>query len=450
MANMVEPGTVRAGQVVWGSHDETDPWQAATLTYENGVGAVLMIPYVSGEAQFSEQQKWFDTRDVPRTLVFADSSGKVTFSEARWYGTNPASFGMGRIIADCVVLANPRKIRDSYRVKVLRSRIDGLQEFTRFTSITDDFADYDPEKGVTFNVLAKDEVSWRHGGYTFKMRGSASWTNDSRTLSTHSESVIESHTSRGATANDHLTAQWPIRALLLLLHGRKLSWRKHWVVDEQFPIWTLDGRAHGPYAATTDLRRTIRDQDSPEPTSGDVALPMLHLRQIGSRGLRRWMKLYEDPVFRRAIEPTVEVINGASRFLEPQFMMLALGLDAMGHYRDPTRGRNVKIQRQIERCILASGLDVSRIGSPRGIAQAFANMNNEIKHPDRGHRPEHLELSLAVDLASVIMRLQLLDLLGISKDDGAAGRRGRDVNFMFEAFRLNDRRISDAGMFVPR
>jgi hypothetical protein len=227
-----------------------------------------------------------------------------------------------------------------------------------------------------------------------------------------------------------------------------LAWRQHWVLDDQFPMWTIDGKSHGAHDVTVDLRRTIRERDSAPVDHADVALPMLNLRQLGPTRLRKWMELYADPVFRRAVEPSVEVMNGVSNFLEPQFMMLALGLDAMGHYRDASRRRNVSIQKQIERCISACGLDVSRIGTARGIAQALANMNNEIKHPDRGHRPEYIELGLAVDLAKVIMRLQLLDLLNVKQSDRDQARRSRDVNFMFGAFAANDRRISNSGNFV--
>jgi hypothetical protein len=116
--------------------------------------------------------------------------------------------------------------------------------------------------------------------------------------------------------------------------------------------------------------------------------------------------------------------------------MTAMALEAMGHYRDEQRRSNSPVQSQIKRCIDATGFDWSPIGSTRGIASALAQAYNDLKHADRGRRPDGFELSLLTPLAVMIMRLQLFDLLGLPKHvrerSGASG-----LHRVLEPFVLN-------------
>ena len=110
--------------------------------------------------------------------------------------------------------------------------------------------------------------------------------------------------------------------------------------------------------------------------------------------MQQWLDLYSDPLVRRAVEPVVEVINGATRFVEPRLLMTILGLDAMGHFRDPLREPGVPLRNQIERCLLGSALDVSALGSVQQVALAIAHVNNDIK---QGLREPLKEFNLATE-----------------------------------------------------
>lgn len=142
-------------------------------------------------------------------------------------------------------------------------------------------------------------------------------------------------------------------------------------------------------------------------------LPMFALRDLGTVGLKCWYRLYDDPIFRRFVEPAVEVINGASRFREPQLIMAAMSLEAAGHYRDPHRRPRQRLEDQVRRCVAATGHDWSAIGTEKGIARAIAKTTNDLKHADRPNRPTGVELAVVTDLAKLIMRMQILDLLRI-------------------------------------
>jgi hypothetical protein len=348
-----------------------------------------------------------------------------------------------------VVFGRPRKLKTVYKFKELVSKIDGLDDFAFFRSIDSTVAPTEDGHTVTVTVEAKEKVTCRHGGFTYTILANAPWSaTEGQSFTARSETLLETKTSRGASANEHLTAQWPVRALLILVNGRRIYWRNHRVVDDQFPTWMLAGPPREPSLLEIQLRRTIADAQQPEPKRGDVATPMFHLRDLGAKGLRKWLTLYKDETFRRAVEPAVEVINGASRFLEPQVMMAALGLDAMGHYRDQDRASRVPLFKQIQRCVIATQADWSSIGSAKGIAMAIANTNNDLKHPDRLSRPDPLELRLVSDLAIIIMRLQLFDLLELPQSLRDSFLTSNDVLNAIQAFKRNGVSIDDDGAFA--
>lgn len=449
MANTLTPGQVRSGQLVDGLNDT--PFQSCTLTYQEGRGALLHVPYFAHADQFKATVTWFKERQPPASLTFHDQDGAVAFTGLRWLGHSGSNFVLGKIGPDVAIFGRPRSMSSDYKVRRFLSRIDGLWQFTAFTSIDEDTDYIEGRYRMVVTVDAKDEVKWRHGGFTYTLRALAPWTStSSMKFNAESDAEIETSAYRGASIDDHLTAQWPLRALLLLVHGRKLFWRDHHLIDDHFPTWMTAGPPREPGGTSVQLRRTIRDAEQPKPDEVHTAYAMFHLRDIGPSGLKRWCALYDDPAFRRAIEPVVEVINGASRFLEPQVMMTALGLDAMGYYRDPDRRRNTRLAAQIERCMVAVGVDYSKIGPIGGIASAIANVNNEIKHPDRLVRPDSLQLSLIADLSMFIARTQLFDLLRLPEKTKRAFLNSLDFNNLVSFFELNDLRIDDAGGFVSR
>jgi hypothetical protein len=328
------------------------------------------------------------------------------------------------------------------------SSIDGLDGFTGFRPVKYAF----PERGepavITFDD--SESVVWRSQGYTYALRAGAGWSGEEgRRFEAASQPTIETSCHRGRTPQEHLRAQWAVRDLLLLAHGQKLAWRRHHVVDEQFPLWTLDAKTHGPQPAETHFAGTVREHAQPLPSSIDLAFPALNLQALGSRGLRRWTDMYADELFRRAVRPVAEVINGAANFLEPQLMMLATALDYFGYYRYGDARRR-PLHESIKMCLDGADLDFPKIGSREGIARAIANLNNELKHPDRAHLPASDELHCIVSLAKIIARAQPFDLLGTAPSAKDAFLRSRDAHQAMELFDLCGLRVGDNGTLLRR
>ncbi|MET4094455.1 hypothetical protein [Arthrobacter sp. UYCu712] len=72
-----------------------------------------------------------------------------------------------------------------------------------------------------------------------------------------------------------------------------------------------------------------------------------------------------------------------------------------------------------------------------------------MKHPDRLRRPDAVELRLVADLALVVMRLQLFDLLDLPNDALSPFQSYGDVNGVVRSFERNGLMIDGDGKFIP-
>lgn len=415
MTNELRPGQTRTGVLIDGV--DGTPFVAATLTYQEGTGLLIQVPYVPRDDHYAVAESWFDERQpVPAALWFHDPDGAVMLTGVRWRGNRGADVAVGRLDANLAIFERPRAIADEYRVRTVTSRIDGLHEFAGFESITSDHDRVDGRWRTTVVVHAKDEVTVENGGVVYTIRATVPTTASGVEFTALADAVIETTIGDSATVDEHVVAQWPVRALLTLAFGVPLFWREHQLLDDQFQLRTLDGVEHGPTAAPLLLRRTVRDHEQPAVEWRDLAGSMFRLADVGPDGLARWLDLYGDEIFRRAVEPMVEVLNGgAGHFVEPRLTLTMFALDALGHYLDQTRRRKVPLRDQILRCLDVPGVDWSAVGPPDQVAQALAHVNNDLKHPDRDHRPDGVEMSLAADLGLVILRVKFAHLLGVDQ-----------------------------------
>lgn len=439
-------GQVRVGQIVDANVDDDRPLQSASLTFDERLGVQVLVPYVRGSAQFATADRWFNTTAPPRSLLFFDDLGVVTLTGVRWRGHSGGSLGTGRLGADVAVFGQPRELRDEYRIRTLRSGIDGLEGFADFRPVQYEF----PRRGdpvvVTFDH--SETVTWESNGFAYTVTADATWTGSEGTwFEARSAPFISTTHPEGATPQEHLRAHWAVRDLLLFAHGRKLAWRSHRIVDEEFPLWTMDGAAHGPDPVPTQFSGTVAEHVLPEPSSTSLAFPPLKLAALGASGLNRWTDLYSDDKFRRAVQPVAEVINGAATFLEPQLMMLAAALDYFGYYRfgDQVQ-RNMHLS--IMKCLDDAELDWPTIGSHAGIASAITNLNNDLKHPDRERRPERGALASVAALARVMARAQIFDLLGVDPSLRKAFLASTDGRIPAETFKAYGLAIADDGTIL--
>lgn len=446
MPNTLSPGEVRVGQLfVAGARDE-EPTQSAALIFDERHGATLLVPYVRGEPQFGATEKWFRSSSTPPCVVFADDKGVVTLLGVRWHAQSGSTMATGRLVATVAIFGQPTHIKDEYKVTKFRSSIDGLSGFSDFCPVRYEFPG--PGEPVTLSFDEGELRNWRSAGFTYTLKPHVTQSGtEGRQFEAQSTASLVTSKARGASPREHLRAQWAIRDLLLLAHGQKLAWRSHHVVDDQFPLLTLDGKAHGAEPAETHFAGTVREHSWPKPSSTGLAFPALSLRSIGTRGLKKWTDLYSNELFRRAVQPAAEVINGAASFLEPQMMMLASSLDYFGYFRFGDRGKR-RMHESILKCLDDLALDWPEIGSRGGIASAITQLNNDLKHPDRERRPSSEELTCMVTLATVIARAQPLDLLHTNAETRRSFLSSREARWATELFQQCGIRIADDGSLL--
>lgn len=316
MANTLEPGSVRVGHIADASGDDSPLAQSATLTFDAKEGVELHVPYLielpdEANPQFVRANRWFSRfgEDLPKTLVFVDESGFVTLHRLRASRISHGSHPLGRARAAVTIFERPRQFRDEYLVKELASTIDGLEEFARFEPVTHD-VEYLPggHHRTTVVVESVESVEWDANGYSYAIKSNVSWAAQ-RGRYFHvvdSEPYILTTSDAGASPLDHLAAQWPIRALLILIHGQPLSWRSHRLRDDQFPVWMMDGSTSDPSFVQVQFQGTIAQHSADKPSSPHFSHPPLQLADLTPAALADWVTLYGNEVFEQAVQPAVE------------------------------------------------------------------------------------------------------------------------------------------------
>ena len=85
------------------------------------------------------------------------------------------------------------------------------------------------------------------------------------------------------------------------------------------------------------------------------------------------------------------------------------------------------------------------MGTETGIARAIAKTTNDLKHADRPDRPTGVELAVITDLAKLVMRMQILDLLRIPAKTRQKFVRTNAVYGVVELFRFNGVKVLENG-----
>lgn len=427
---------VRVGHVFDGVDDDV-PAQAGTLIFDPIRGTELVLPYLrehesASSPHHAKTARWLagDGGAFPKTLIFLDSQGSLTLNGlqvSRWHhGPVPT----GRARPELVFFGRAAEVRDEYAAREVMSTLDGLEEFAGFSpmSLTERFR---PDGGVvaTATIDASEMIQWHHGEFEFEVHSNLAWSAvDGRSFMTEdSEPLLITRHPEGATVQEHLKQQRAVRALLTLAFGRPLRWRSHRVKDAVFSMHTLDGNAHAGPSVEVQYRQTLRRiHHEPVPRS-ELFPPTLSLRTLGSDGLERWMQVYARPGVRRAVDAAVATFDDVEGYLEPQMMMLATSLERFGyHWRGG--GKSDSLPRSIERCLEKTGVHwEDHLGTTKAISKFLAGINNDLKHADRPRFPDGVELFCAVDLAEMIVRMQILELLEL----GEEGRKAFETSIDF-------------------
>ena len=196
----------------------------------------------SRNPHYKKTRNWFEggRENAPGTLLFFDTSGWVTLADLEWgsvrtSGGNNGN-GVGKFVVGTALLGRPKTFESTYLIKKLSSTIDGLAEFTRFSPIDLNFSD--PHSGRTITVKLDEVIEWELGAFRYRITSSVSIKSGNISEVRDQPPRLETIHETGVPIAEHLEAQRPIRGLLTLIFGTKLSWRSHKALSESFPVWT--------------------------------------------------------------------------------------------------------------------------------------------------------------------------------------------------------------------
>ncbi|KTR42407.1 hypothetical protein NS263_01750 [Curtobacterium oceanosedimentum] len=407
------------------------PFQAAILDLSEQYGVRLEVPYVNYDeaGQFKHVREWFRGEAAPTNLVLHTADGPISFFGNRWSGYSEntgRNVSLGKLSpAETVLASRDGSLTDALRIQTVRSRLDGLNEWTRLTATTDERETDEEQRvqAVTYKLRSPEEVQWRHGDVTLTLR--AEWRVEehtdgyNRAVELSDNVVLESQFDDGPRSFfDHFVEQRKVASLLVFLYGRQISFREHKVRDERFASRMMDGRVyHHPFVELIS-ERTVRERFTPVPSRKELGRAIAHLQQIGPGGLSEWSTQYD--AWSRFILPSAGVLSRKRAFIEDRVISTSMSLEAAGamigerHGEKETYGRGrPSTATNIYRCLDLLQVDWGKhVASNVGLARAIANNYNDVKHADRGDFPNSEHTYLVSSVNSLLVRLLALHLTG--------------------------------------
>lgn len=405
MAEAIKADDVRVGHVA--AVDAQGEWEPCTLLFEQD-GVFARVPVFNYQNPGRPSENWHHAREVPSSLLYADDRGVVVMHDSHWRGTRGGMAGsVLDFDAEVAIFGAPNTWPITPDVEEMSSRFDLLEYFKHFPRVSHERVKDQRGLHTTLEIRPAENVTWKHGDFEYFLDGEApSGGVIGRTFSVESETWLRTKHQSGATAQDHLSAQWPIRALVTLSQGHGLYWREHKIGD---PAFDDDRFGRMP----KELRLAATTREAHQPVHVRNAQPLFNFDDLGEDGMRRWLDLLQDVTFRRAVDPAAESLTDQPRFSEVRIMLGAMALDAMGQFRHAD-GKRHGMHENLEPCLDKSGIDWSALGGNADIASAISALNNDVKHADRS-RPDGLVMVLVARLLRTLFRAQLFDVLSVSE-----------------------------------
>ena len=449
-------GSVRVGYLIDGLDDDIGP-QPAAISISERDQIRVQVPTISsamlrdlpGARSLAEKtEAWF--RDwgaaLPPAMEYRDADGAILLTGLSIALQRGHGVGEGTLDVDVAILGKPAAMVAEYSIRELESAIDGLHDFSGFRVWR-----WDEELASSHRDLVGlrrhtiEPVKWVSGGFSFALqpRDETVGTEGLRFQLDESTRLVTIHEG-GATVREHYQAQRSVRALLVLAFGVPLRWREHWLLDDMFPVRFLSGDLGRPVRTRVLISGTLAEHTMEAPSRAQLAFPAVRLGELTDENLERWTSAYlEDEAFRRAAEPAVEAISLVGMFMETRIMMLASSLEWFGYCG---KGRKrVALPDAIQWTLDCIGIDWVNVGTRKGLAAFAANVNNDLKHPDRENRPASSQLYAAMRLMIMAAQGQLLHKMGVDDAVWQNFWESPNVRRVREVFELNNIRVDGEG-----
>ncbi len=404
---------------------EETPFLAGMLSFEELTGITLLVPFVNNVPQFVAAKSWARNGRPPSNLQLLTGGGRFTLYGCR---TSGSSLNFGGPGFSTVKIA-PREVvykdrdgdfADALEVTELRSRIDGLTEWTDLGATSYKFLGDEKNRvqKITVEVESPPPLVWQHAGVTFEL--STDWVVDEEKLGFRVREWVclttKFKTSR--PCHDHFIEQRKILALLTLMYGQAAAFRRHEIRDDRFNAKVMTGKVVDVPFFEMVSEDTVSDFWRPLP--GEMKHPLATASEIGVEGLQRWLESFER--WERVIQPGAGTLRRPESYVEDHIVNASVSLEAAGHIIGEVEGEREswsKTKRSypttatyVYRALSAVNLDWSDVAaSPLALARAIASNYNDVKHPERGPMPQAAHTYVAGKIALLVVRLLTLRLM---------------------------------------
>lgn len=404
---------------------EETPYVTGVLSFEELKGITLLVPFANNIAQFSAVKGWARDGRPPSNLQLLTDRGRFTLYGCRTSGSTLNFGGNGfstvKITPQEVVYKDrDGDFDDALEVTELRSRIDGLTEWTDMGATYYSFVGDEKNRVRKINVEVESPppLVWEHADVTFEL--STNWIVDEERPGFRVREWVclttKFETSRPCA--DHFAEQRKVVALLTLMYGQAAVFRHHDIRDDRFNAKVLTGKVYDVPFFEMVSENTVSDYWRALP--GEMKHPLATASEVGVEGLQRWMESFEN--WERVIQPSAGTLRRPESYVEDHIVNASVSLEAAGHIIGEVEGEreswskakrpNPTTATYVFRALAAVELDWSEVAASRlALARAIANNYNDVKHPERGPMPPAEHTYVAGKIALLVVRLLALRLM---------------------------------------
>lgn len=432
---------------------EATPYLTGVLAFEELKGIHLSIPFLNNTPQFESVRGWARAGRPPSNLQLLTDRGRFTLYGCR---TSASSLNFGGH-GYSTVQVTPHEIvykdrdgdfEDALEVTELRSHIDGLTEWTNMGATTYSLVQDDNKRvqKISVEVESKDPLTWKHGDVTFELSTDWKTDQDEPGFRVREWVCLTTRYETSRPCSEHLEEQRKIVALLTLMFGAPVVFRRHEIRDARFNAKVLTGKVVDVPFFEMVSEDTVGDYWRPRP-SGKLKHPLATAADVGIEGLQRWLAAFEE--WQRVIQPGAGTLRRPESYVEDHIVNASVSLEAAGHLIGEVEGERSSWHRNgpttatyVFRSLVAVNLDWSDLAdSTMALARAIAGNYNDVKHAKRGPIPPADLTYVAGRVALLVVRLLALKLMNPTMT--LIGAYGEDWQF-----RQFKKQIGDMNMYV--
>lgn len=452
------------GFVFDGRNDEILP-PVGQLEFSAESGIRLYIPYIInptffqggevGKAHFDLVRSWEKAvlNGEPLQLLF-EGKGKRSFTLLKFTGARSSSQGTHALLVLTVasaVLGKPKDLTREIAVQKFVSMMDGLRDFSEFQAFSFvDGKDGSPANYLSIKLLDSKSVVWECCGLDYSIKSCYS---NKRTeginFSLELAVYVETSSKKSISVFEHLAAQKRVLSLLVLLSGKTIRWRSHYIKDDSFESLPVEGSVLDATWHPILLSNTFLECSEVRVEQEGSLFPYLGLSVISASNLQKWCELLEEPDLYRAVAAATWGLVNPAKYLEPSIVNFSAVLERFGSYY--TGEGRMSTACQFLTCLRKAHFDILDFIPPLEQVAAFiSRVYNRLKHPERlDEYPGRLELSIANALLVLLARAQVLvlmdlddrvikkfvqneshDLMRLINDNHFSFREGEDLRFL--------------------